>query len=118
MKQVCRSPAIAEAMAGREDERGRLARCVWRPAKHIIATPATAGDQKYGRQPFGHSSLIRHSCLDIRHYIPIPSESLENSAKCSVDGLENLLDCSLEAGLPGQAPSNWVKLNQTNVWKG
>jgi hypothetical protein len=38
---------------------------------------------------------------------------MEINVKCGVQGLEITSGCSLGAGLPGQARSKWVKVNQS-----
>ncbi len=48
----------------------------------------------------------------------IPTVSLGIDAKGRVFGLEMISACSLQDGWPGQAQSKWVKVGQTNLWKG
>jgi hypothetical protein len=43
----------------------------------------------------------------------IPSAPLEIHLKCAVQALEITSGYSLEAGLPGQARSKWIKVNQS-----
>src|ERR1022692_398706 len=45
----------------------------------------------------------------------IPSASLGINAKGRVWGLEKISACSLGDGLPSQAPSKWVKVNQSSL---
>ncbi len=74
--------------------------------------------QAAGGSRDGEQGLFPYSAddeLSDNHSDLIPSAPLEIDVKCGVEGLEKNSDCCLGDGLPGQARSNWVKVNQSDL---
>ena len=85
MKIFHRRRLVETFYAKINEERDRPGRCAGRLAPHFRANMCS-------------STRTRSSSI-------IPSAPLDNDVKHSVARLERIGDCSLETGLPGQAPS-------------
>ena len=93
MKIFHRRRLVETFYARINEERDRPGRCAGRLAPHFRANVCSARRQTLRSRGTSSSSII-------------PSAPLDNDVKHSVARLERIGDCSLETGLPGQAPSN------------